>query len=660
MYYLLDAVLFTVLMAALVLAGWWNAHPKRGKLENSLLPGVALLGAAALVLWVQGQTVGLRYLVWPLLALFLYWTLLRWTLLPPRATFPQRCQRIVTHARASFDAARRLRGFDLCLVLYLLFIFILIFVLTLAPPSGGDYDSLVYHLAAPRQYLRAGRISELSYDHHTYFPFLMEMLYLFGLWLRGPVLAKLFHWLMLPISCAALIAMGRRHLSTRAGLLAAALFASLPVVQAEASTAYIDLGLTAFSLLAFLCFSNWLATRDRWWLAWAGAFCGFCLGTKYLGVLTFGWLLLWAAGSVATARNFEPRQFKTLIPFAALALLLGGGWYARNWWWTGNPVFPFAYEIFGGQGWTAAMARAYTRDQLEYGFGRAPLDWLWLPWRLSMTPLNVGVMGGRVVGLPFWPFTDVPLLVGANGRFEVLGLILQSVVGPTLLALGVPLLAIRGKPRSVGLMLWSFAFFFVFWAATGQYVRYLIPAFALLCLACGWGVEKYLGRGAILKWTTAAALLAWFGATPALTLWNARGTLPVIAGRETPEAYLTRSFSGYEAMRWASIRTPADARFAVYGEPRDFYLEREYFWADDMHNNLVDYDKIRGGADLVRALKHLRATHVLWNTVPGRNGGVFGPPPQIEDAIARNLLRLLFEARGYRVYKIAVGSETTP
>jgi 4-amino-4-deoxy-L-arabinose transferase-like glycosyltransferase len=662
MHYLPEVVLFVVLIVALVLVGWWNANPKRSTLENSLVPGSALLGASAIVLWVHGQTFGLRHLVWPVLV-----SLLCWALLPLGVTFQEKRQHIATHARSLFDGVRHLRGLNLWLVLYLLFIFVLTFVLTLAPPSGGDYDSLVYHLAAPQQYLREGRIIELPYDHHTYFPFLMEMMYLFGLALHGPVLAKLFHWLMLPISCAALITMGQQHLSIRAGLLAAALFASLPVVQAEASTAYIDLGLTAFSLLAFLCFANWLTSRDWWWLAWVGVFCGFCLGTKYLGVLTFGWLLLWAVGSTVKTKDFGPQQLKTLIAFTTLALVLGAGWYVRNGLWTGNPVFPFAYEIFDGKGWTAEMAKAYTRDQLEYGFGRAPLDWLWLPWRLSMSPLNVGVAAGKVVGLPFWPFMGVPLDNGANGRFEVLGLILQSVIGPALLAFSVPLLAIRGKPRIVGFMLWSFAFFVVFWAATGQYVRYLIPAFALLCLACGWGVQKYLGRSPILKWTTAAALVAWLAVTPALTLWSARSTLPVIAGRETPENYLTRTFAGYEAMHWASIQTPVTARFAVYGEPRDFYLQRDYFWADDMHNNLIDYGKIRSGEDLTRALRQLGATHVLWNTVPGRNGGVGGPPPQIEDAITRGYMRLLFpvnsntsEGRGYRVYEITTGSEAAP
>jgi hypothetical protein len=346
-----------------------------------------------------------------------------------------------------------LRGVNLLLVVYLSVVFLVTFALTLAPPNGADYDSLTYHLAAPAQYLRAGGIVELPYDHHTYFPFTMEMLFLLGLALQGPVLAKLFHWLMLPLCCFALIALGRRHLTTRAGLFGAALFASIPLVQSEATTAYVDLGFTAFVLLAFLCFANWLSSHESeesssvtnggWWLAWSGVFCGFAIGTKYLGFLTFGWLGLWALGTMLRRRNF---QFKPLLLFAVYAIVLGGGWYVRNWLWTGNPVYPFAYEIFGGRGWTAQMAADYTRDQAAYGFGRSPSDWLWLPWRFAMAPLNIGVLNGQPVGLPLWPFLNVPPNNSMGGKFEVNALLLTSIVGPPLLAFGAPLLFAKRKP----------------------------------------------------------------------------------------------------------------------------------------------------------------------------------------------------------------------
>jgi hypothetical protein len=269
-----------------------------------------------------------------------------------------------------------------------------------------------------------------------------------------------------------------------------------------------------------------------------------------------------------------------------------------------------------------------------------------------MAPLNIGVLNGQPVGLPLWPFLNVWPDNGMGGKFEVNALLVTSIIGPPLLAFGAPLLFVKRKPPIVSFIGWSFAFFWVFWAATSQQVRYILPALGLLCLPCGWGIEKYLGRSAILKWITALALTAWLLFTPYFSLVKASSTLPVIFGQETPEAYLTRTFSGYPAMRWASTNTPPTARFAAYGEPRLYYLQRDYFWADDPHNNLIDYNAIKTGADFVAALREQRATHILVNTRPEANGGFGSPPPQMQEAIGNGLVRPLHETRGYIVYEI--------
>lgn len=643
MHYLDEAALFLILSTLLLLVGWMGDDARSSKLENSILLGAALLGWYALVLWLGG------------LAVSLYvgsWFTIVFALIPGITRFAT----VRAHARAAVKWVRGLRGINALLVIYLALACCLTFVLCLAPPSGNDYDGLMYHLAAPRQYLRANRIVELPYDHHTYFPFTLEMWFLAAQQLRpnlleGAVLAKLFHWLMLPLTCAGLIAIGQRHLSLRAGLLAACLFASLPVVLNEATTAYIDLGLAAWTVLAFATFANWLHTRDVYWLTWSGAFCGFGLGTKYLGALVFGWLLLWL---LVDGLRSNTKLGGPLLRFVGLALLLGGGWYLRNWQWTGNPVFPFAFEIFGGEGWTLAMAQAYAADQSKFGFGRSLSDFLWLPWRVAMTPLNAAVLpGNQPVGLPFWPFLATPRLgVPQSGIFEVGGLVTTTIVGPAMLAFGAPLLAVRRPPLIVKFLAASFVFFWLFWFATGQYVRYLLPSFALLCVPCGWMAGQFLKRSAILKWTTLIALMTWFGFTLVLVWSNAQSTLDVVLGREQPEAYLSRTFAAYDAQNWANRNTPADARFAIWGEPRNYYLDRSYFWADDAHNNLIDYSQVRSGGDLVRELKRLRATHVLWNIDFASNGGFGAPPPQWNPAMQEGLVTQLFSAKGYAVFSI--------
>ena len=182
----------------------------------------------------------------------------------------------------------------------------------------------------------------------------------------------------------------------------------------------------------------------------------------------------------------------------------------------------------------------------------------------------------------------------------------KTMLGPALLAFGLPLLLVRRKPWILNFLLYSFAFYGLFWFATGQYLRYLVPAFALLCLPCGWMIEKCLSRTKFLKWTTAICLTLWFLLTPALTLFGGLNALDVAFGLVSPQEYLSRSFAPYDAMRRASSETPDKARFAVYGEPRTLYLERDYFWADDPHNNLIDYAKIQTGADFVQGAQSAR------------------------------------------------------
>lgn len=648
MFYLPAVGIFIGIVIAVILLAWWNGDTPP-ELQDTLAWIGVILGSWTLLLALSGYLIGFKYEL-PLFILFL----LLW-IWPWKSTFAERWKSLQFHAQQFLHFIRSLRGVEIILSIYLFFIFALTFIFCLVPPSGNDYDSLVYHLAAPMQYLMAGGIHALPYDHHSFFPFTMEMLYLCGLQLSGPVLAKLFHWLMLPLSCFALIAMGNQLKSRRSGLWAAAIFVSLPLVLFEATTAYIDLGIVFFALLAFLCFFNWLQDHEIHQLTSCGIFCGFCLGVKYSGIFIAFFIGLWLLGTMAKRRQW---QFAGIGFFLLWMILSGGFWYAKNAVLTGNPVYPFAYSIFGGKGWTKQMAVAYDADQHEFGYGRKPLDWAMLPWRVSMAPLNdisVSNSGVALAPQPFWPFSGdilTPQTGVANGRFEVIGLLTQSLFGPLLLALCLPLIFVKRKPQIVGFALWSFVFFFVLWAIGSQQLRYLLAPAALLCLAAGWMVDYSWNRSAILKWTTTGAVIISCIFAPYYFCFQSRQTLPVILGQMTPENYLLHSFAGYDAMQWANANTPKDAVYAIYGEPRCFYLHKKYFWADDPHNNFIDYPNIKTGKELMAALKKQGAAYILWNTTPARNGGVFGPPGQMQQAVDASLVEEMYQANGYKIYKI--------
>ena len=640
MFYLFDAALFLGFFALLLAFGLAVTSIERPVVHALVFAPAAFLGIWATLFYLAGCAGWFK----PLPFWFGALAVLSGALLWKRANLTRNTRRLR-------DSLRALSGLERALVSYVALVAALMLALSLVPPSAADYDSLAYHLAVPMQWLRAGRVSQMAFDHHSYFPFVGEMLYALALGVRGAVFAKLFHWAMLVFGALAVCCLGRKAGGKTAGLWAAALFVSLPMTQAESTTAYVDLTFSAFAwaAVALFCEALWNHGDARLqranWLG-CGVFCGLSLGSKYFGWLILGFLGLWLL-TISLRDKASQERWIRLSWLGVPALLLGGFWYARNIFWTGNPVFPFAYSVFGGRGWTGAMATAYNADQAQFGFGRTPLDLLLLPFRLAMTPVS----GGSA----WWPLASVPAASGHSGVFDVpaLDILLSVFPGPVLLAVGVPALLARRKSALVGFLAWMFAFLWTFWALSSQQVRYLFPALGILCALGGWFLATRLPRFSLASRVAGVCLAAWFLFSPSVALWRARANFEVLSGAQTPDNYLRHSFDGYEAMQWIGANTPETSRVAVYGDTRDFYLPRPYFYADDAHNNLVPYDQISTPAQLTNALKSLGATHVLVNRNAARNGGAYGPPlPLFDEAVTNGNLRLLKFARGFEVYEL--------
>jgi hypothetical protein len=126
----------------------------------------------------------------------------------------------------------------------------------LNPPGALEWDALSYHLAAPKRYLEAGRIYYIPDDHHSNFPFTLNMLYLWMLSLGSVSGAKLCHWLCGVLLTLSVYTCGARHFNKTVGQIAAVIVATTPILLWESTTAYIDLALALFSFLSFYAVLN--------------------------------------------------------------------------------------------------------------------------------------------------------------------------------------------------------------------------------------------------------------------------------------------------------------------------------------------------------------------------------------------------------------------
>jgi 4-amino-4-deoxy-L-arabinose transferase-like glycosyltransferase len=472
--------------------------------------------------------------------------------------------------------------------LFLLLIFLLTLLAALAPPGDSDYDSLVYHLTIPKVYLREEGICPLPWLTHSNFPFTLEMLYTVGLALQGTSLAKLFHWGCGWLIALALFGFARRWWGARAGWLGAVIFAAIPLVIWQMTTAYIELGLAFYSFLALAALARYLTDRARVGWLWAAALaCGFALGVKMLGGVIFLFALgalLWSLRSASDKR----KAFLYTITFTIIAAAVAAPWYLKSYLWTGNPVYPFFYELFDGKWWSVQRAREYTEAQAVFGLGHGWRQFLLLPWNLTMRPQ--------------WFFDQPEMLRSFN--------IYVAVLGPLLLAL-LPTLLLTGRVGGAGrLALWFALIFTGIWFVLTQNLRYLLPVLPGLAACAGLAATRLLERRGLLASAAVITLGLSFvvGLFPAAMM--AAPAARVALGMESQDVYLARTSETYRIFQAVEDATLPSARIMILGaEPRTFYLNRDAFLGD--HAELFTAADLASADALLAALRRMGVAHLL-------------------------------------------------
>jgi 4-amino-4-deoxy-L-arabinose transferase-like glycosyltransferase len=417
------------------------------------------------------------------------------------------------------------------------------------PPDGNEWDALAYHLAFPKLYLQAGRMAEIPFMHQSYFPPLQDMLYLWGLSVAGESAAKVTHWAvgMLTVLGAAGF-LQRRGVS---GAWGAVLILGAPAFLWQMFSAYADLATALYASLGMFALAYAVQEGSRRWLWLSGALMGFALATKYTALLTAG---LWGlVGLVWLIRAGRAKLIPTLVGAGLLAGAIGAPWYIRNAVWTGNPVYPFAYEIFGGKNWSQAQADAYRNDQLKFGLGREPAQLLLAPWNLTANPA---------------PFTD-PIGARVGERVFLLPSLGVGVLAmPSLWLSG-------GLTQGAGYLLAFTGLHTVGWFYLMQQVRYWL---LLLPILAGGGLASAARAAGWLRLSYAGLLALQAG----FTLWlMASVYLPVLPlALRDRDAYLDRRLQIYPAVRFLNEQTPPDAGVILLDETRGYYLQRRYLWGN--------------------------------------------------------------------------------
>ena len=448
------------------------------------------------------------------------------------------------------------------------------FALLLASPPPWYRDSLVYHLALPRHFARAGGFAWPDDNLFAAFPLGWEsalaLLHALG---GAPDFEPPFNPRLAGVWTLAAAALATAALARSAGarpLLAStagALLLLLPTAVEFGASTYVENALLLYTALAL----GWvLRAREGevpWWGSAVAA--GLACWIKYPALALLAFLAV-AAPLLECLRRGERDAgawLRRALRWSALAGAVASPFYLRNLIWRGNPIFPTGYALFGGEGWDDWRAWAYGVTLSNYGRGGEALDWLLLPGRL---------------------FSQRSF----EGGFE-------GSLGP-LLALGLPLAlwawlrAAKGSAlrRHAPLLLAWVAAMSLFWALTLQQARfYLVAAPASLALlaaaasSSGALAATASSPGALApawRQRACAALLlvlqlAWSFA-PLSELWTRQATGDWLAGRLSRDAFLARMLpESWPALREVPAHVPEDGRvWLVWMRGYTYYLPRPY------------------------------------------------------------------------------------
>lgn len=247
----------------------------------------------------------------------------------------------------------------------------------LLPPC--EFDVREYHLEAPKEFFAAGAIRFVPYNIYANMALGTEMHALLGMvltgdWWVGALVGKAIIALFIPLTALGLLAAGRRLFSTAAGLMAALVYLSIPLLVNISTVGFIE-GAAALYLFATL-YAMLLVGGDReaslrhWFLP--GYLAGASVACKYPGLLFVvaplgAWLLWLRWGRRDEDGRWSPDLLAPVV--FSLAVVAGCGlWLAKNWVLAGNPLYPLLYGLFGGETLTAEKSALWNRVHQPAGF----------------------------------------------------------------------------------------------------------------------------------------------------------------------------------------------------------------------------------------------------------------------------------------------------
>ena len=508
----------------------------------------------------------------------------------------------------------------------LLFFFNLI--LAFAPPTSRD--ALTQHLALPKLFVRHHGVYNIPFAEASFNPLQVDMLYTLVLLLGAEECASLLHFTFALLTGALIYLLLLKSVPRWMALLGPLLFLSTPLVVNLSSKAYVDLGLAFYAFAAIYALLKKEGKEN--WATISALFAGLAAATKYNGFLVL--LLLWVWFLLESQKENFSSSLRGARRYLLIALAVSFPWLLRNFFYTGNPVFPFFVTWFGSD---------LPMEQEVY----APL-----------------ARRALLYGEGWGDFLTIPIRMFFQGQDEI-PRYFDGVLNPILLFLSpLALMGVREgwRVRMAGFVI---LYFLLSLFLADMRARYILPTLAPLAVLSVFGLFtlRSLPRGKVWVASSLALLLLNFFY---LQDFLRRADLGLyLRGKESKEEYLSRTLSDYDLWRYANEHLPEDARVMMYflGN-RGYYCDREYVYESYYSGKRLKQVLSRSPSveRLVEYFREGRITHIALRKdlfFQFAEANLLPAEKEAWGKFRNRHLRLLFEGKGYQLYQVQGGLDAS-
>ncbi len=465
------------------------------------------------------------------------------------------------------------------------------FALSLTPEISKD--ALIYHLAVPKLYLKHHGFFFIPGNIYSNLPFQAEMLYIIGLLLKGDTLAKGINFMALPVILLGMKEVSSRIIKNDFPFVSMFIFIMLPTAFYLSHVAYADLYSALYVLAALYLFLQWQQNPDYSKIILSAYFVGLAVSTKYSCILLPLLVFLGILVKFLDSRDSKVPVLMLML-FFAITITTGAPFYLKSFLLTGNPIYPFFFDIFGGRGLDPKLADLYAGIYKYMGMGRDWLDFVLLPWNISF-----------------------------NAKMESINF--DGFISPIFLLL-FPLLFWLKKPDTSLKTLYLFSSIcFIFWATSSQDIRYMIHILPIFAVLSGVALTEFSRQRYIMIYTiTVTGICTVINSYLIMGDFIKIAPFRVISGIESRDEFMLRNISVYKIYSFANRNLPIDAKVFLVGMKNYTFLFDRKCFSDSMFETYTlsrILSSARSTAAIKEQLRIMGVTHIMYddNSVSGKN-----------------------------------------